>query len=523
MEMMIVLLIMSIIAAATAPIVSKSASSSNSNPWVFIDTKGNAAFNMAGKDVTAVIGASKVPTGVNTRLYIDCGNSNSQLTFGKGDEVMQVTADPSGRVGISNATIPAHSVAIGGNQTITCDESVTIGQNAVTKNLYATAIGQSAVSVGSYGIAIGAYAETGAAYAPLAAGYHANASEPQAVAIGPHSKANGSGSVALGGAYNDVGGKATQATGSHAIALGAGASAGGDNSVALGENTTATGQEGIAIGSSAEATGNKSGTGGSIALGKSAKAQHKDSIAIGRNAVAQKEDSIAIGQTARALHDGSTAIGQGAVTTQNSQIALGRTQDTVYIRGNLVVDGHVLLNRNGGTKFYVREGDGSKGLSMFAYAESDGKRWRGSSMHGTIYVGGLPATGFVRALDGTNSDRRLKNVGEKFVAGLDALKKLDLYHYTYKNDETSTPHVGVMAQDLQKVFPNAVTKGEDGYLKIRMEDMFFALINAVKELDFRYAKMKNTIDEQQKTIDELKKEVETIKSQNAELVKLLKK
>ncbi|MBQ7317385.1 MAG: tail fiber domain-containing protein, partial [Phascolarctobacterium sp.] len=51
------------------------------------------------------------------------------------------------------------------------------------------------------------------------------------------------------------------------------------------------------------------------------------------------------------------------------------------------------------------------------------------------------------------SDRRLKNVGENFKGGLAELKKLDLFHYTYKSDKEKTPHVGVMSQDLQKVFP----------------------------------------------------------------------
>ena len=49
------------------------------------------------------------------------------------------------------------------------------------------------------------------------------------------------------------------------------------------------------------------------------------------------------------------------------------------------------------------------------------------------------------------------------------LKKLDFYHYTFKKDEAKTPMVGVMVQDLQKVFPDAVTKGDDGYLRIRLE------------------------------------------------------
>ena len=117
------------------------------------------------------------------------------------------------------------------------------------------------------------------------------------------------------------------------------------------------------------------------------------------------------------------------------------------------------------------------------------------------------------------SDRRLKNVGDKFNGGLEELKKLDLYHFTFKKDEAKTPHVGVMAQDLQKVFPDAVKEGDDGYLRIRWDEMFFALINAVKELDNKVtaafeqiktnnddvSKLKSQVDEQQKVITDLEK------------------
>ena len=72
---------------------------------------------------------------------------------------------------------------------------------------------------------------------------------------------------------------------------------------------------------------------------------------------------------------------------------------------------------------------------------------------------------------------------------------------------------------MQKVFPDAVTKGEDGFLRIRMEDMFYAVINAIKELDLRYAGMKNTIDEQQKIIQELQQQNAEIQKQLAELKK----
>ena len=106
----------------------------------------------------------------------------------------------------------------------------------------------------------------------------------------------------------------------------------------------------------------------------------------------------------------------------------------------------------------------------------------------------------------TFSDRRLKNIGKAFDSGLAEIKKLEVFNYTFKDDKDKTPRVGVIAQDLKKVFPDAVIKGEDGFLRIRMEDMFFALVNAVKELDSRIS----ILEQKQKKIDELEKRIEEL-------------
>ena len=79
---------------------------------------------------------------------------------------------------------------------------------------------------------------------------------------------------------------------------------------------------------------------------------------------------------------------------------------------------------------------------------------------------------------------------------------------------------------MKKVFPDAVTKGEDGYLRIRWEDMFYAVINAVKELDNKITeivknitdinstieKQNKIIEAQQKTIEELLERVEKLEA-----------
>jgi len=109
-----------------------------------------------------------------------------------------------------------------------------------------------------------------------------------------------------------------------------------------------------------------------------------------------------------------------------------------------------------------------------------GKRDYGYSAS-EIYFGNKTLNTLITEV-GTPSDIRLKNVGKEFKGGLDEINQLTFYNYTYKRDSEKTPRVGVMAQDLQKVFPNAVAENKDGYLYIRKDDMFYAALNAIKDL-----------------------------------------
>ena len=115
------------------------------------------------------------------------------------------------------------------------------------------------------------------------------------------------------------------------------------------------------------------------------------------------------------------------------------------------------------------------------------------------------------------SDRRLKNIGDKFTAGMKELRELKVYNYTFKNDANKTPQIGVIAQELQKVFPNSVYKGEDGYLRIRWDEMFYAAINAVKELDNRIASLVKRVTNVDAQITQLEQENVSLKTQVAAL------
>ena len=117
------------------------------------------------------------------------------------------------------------------------------------------------------------------------------------------------------------------------------------------------------------------------------------------------------------------------------------------------------------------------------------------------------------------SDRRLKNVKSENTAGLEEVRKLKVFDYNFKKDENKTPRVGVMAQDLEKIFPNAVTKDDDGYLRIRMEDMFYAVVNAVKQLDKLVQEVVEDVQNLLAKVTGLEDRVKVLEEENSQLKK----
>lgn len=104
------------------------------------------------------------------------------------------------------------------------------------------------------------------------------------------------------------------------------------------------------------------------------------------------------------------------------------------------------------------------------------------------------------------SDIRLKDLTTIFDDGLNAINRLTVYNYTYKADEEQQPQVGVIAQDLKRVFPNAVSKDKKGYYQIRWDEMFYAAINAIKTLDSKIEALASRVSKDRARIATLKKD-----------------
>jgi hypothetical protein len=87
---------------------------------------------------------------------------------------------------------------------------------------------------------------------------------------------------------------------------------------------------------------------------------------------------------------------------------------------------------------------------------------------------------------GTFSDGRLKTVDGSFGSGLAQVLQIHPIRYRYKpeNDlgiRDAEEHIGVVAQDVQRVIPEAVTKNNKGYLLVNNDPIIWSMVNAIKE------------------------------------------
>jgi len=274
---------------------------------------------------------------------------------------------------------------------------------------------------------------------------------------------------------------------SNATAIGSGAIASANNSTAFGQGAQASALSSTAFGSgaaTADANGTTVGTAlgdvrvnYSTSVGHGATASGADGVAIGAVATASGGESVAIGNHSRAIGSGSIAIGDETVSNGLSSIAIGvgaianqyksTTIGNYHAPGGSATANQVFLNAD----VYVS--------SLTAVDTVNGKmgQYKGGYLSFGNNAGACPATCLF-----VPSDRRLKNIYGEFDQGLDKVNKLKPYNYSFKNDKEKKSEVGVMAQDLRKVFPHAVIKASDGYLMIREEDMFYSVLNSIKQL-----------------------------------------
>lgn len=110
------------------------------------------------------------------------------------------------------------------------------------------------------------------------------------------------------------------------------------------------------------------------------------------------------------------------------------------------------------------------------------------------------------------SDERLKDIRAPFTRGLAAIHGLETVYFNYKNDNplglpSDKEYVGIRAQDVRKVIPEAISTDKEGFLHVTNDSIIWTVVNAVKELSINIFK-------HDREIALLKSENEFLKSEN---------
>ena len=183
-----------------------------------------------------------------------------------------------------------------------------------------------------------------------------------------------------------------------------------------------------------------------------------------------------------------TAAGLNVTNATTLSNTLGVTGDTTITNGNLYItrtdgaSGDILAN--GGTDGIFGIFNTTNGGSISLAAKNSGGTYNAIiSLTSTIATvsGELNVTGDITAF--FTSDQRLKDNITPIPNALD--KVLSISGNTFDWNEKSEKEgndVGVVAQEILEVLPEAVTTRDNGYLAVRYEKLVPLLIEAIKEL-----------------------------------------
>lgn len=107
-----------------------------------------------------------------------------------------------------------------------------------------------------------------------------------------------------------------------------------------------------------------------------------------------------------------------------------------------------------------------------------------------------------------NSDMRLKRDIHPLNHSLQKLQQINGYNYYWKDQQKSQQlQTGLLAQEVQKVFPEMVSKDEQGILSVNYSGLIPVLVEAVKEQQQQISELKMQVNE----LRELKNELEKLK------------
>jgi hypothetical protein len=361
--------------------------------------------------------------------------------------------------------------------------------------LDASAIGKSTNATGLYSTAIGIFTTASGDFS-VAMSYQSVAAGLASTAIGWETRANALASTALG--YSTI------TNGEYSTAMGWNTSADGKLSTAIGYETTASDYGSLVIGryNLAGATVTNSSTEFNTA---------NTAFVIGNGTVgADFMDPPILSDAFKVLFNGDATVSND-LTVSGDNIVIGNLSafgGSHSQRSAIDVvahsDGDLLTGYSSGStgdKFNIELDSGNSlakissggGYDLTLSTEGGTMNFENSGMStGTFaFEGNITASNNLTVSGDVvvSSDARLKANIVSLGSTLAKLLLIDGKSYTMKKD--GKQKIGVLAQDIQKVFPELVSEDNNEMLAVNYQGLVPVLINALKEQD---GKMKEQDD-----------------------------
>ena len=274
------------------------------------------------------------------------------------------------------------------------------------------------------------------------------------------------GNTAVDLSYQSSASTTTGATGQSSFAVGLDSTASGAHSISGGYASVASGDTSVALGNGAQATGTFS-----YSIGHLSKANGDNSVALGAFNESDGQWATSMGIYTNAVGDASTSIGHQTDAKDYASLVLGQYN----LLGSTVTNSSTSFSSEN-TALVIGNGADGNNRSDALVVKFDGT---------TTIAGDLSI----------NSDARLKANIVSLGSTLAKLLQIDGKSYTMKKDESEKQKIGLLAQDIEKVFPELVSES-NGIKSVNYQGLVPVLINALKE--------------QQSEIDELKMMLKTL-------------
>ena len=217
------------------------------------------------------------------------------------------------------------------------------------------------------------------------------------------------------------------------------------------------------------------------------------------------------------LQDGN--VGIGTISPDGKLDIRAGSNDEVGLVISESDDNGFLL----GSIFSPGEGDNGIGIFRTEYGQNDGATFADPTKLFHVLANG---NAWLKRELTENSDSRYKKDIQTLPSALQNILSLRGVSYYWKDGSDTSQHIGVISQEVEKVYPQLVRTDEDGYKSVAYSHLVSPLIEAVKELHALYqghadriAALETQNAHQDERIAQLEEQNSALEEQNVGLLK----